>query len=161
MKWEFDDILKMIFGGGFMTAIVALLARKMDWIRFGKTDEANISKVQAETAIDLAVVTAKRISDEVKISDAALQWTINLATQLERANVMIEKKQIENDRLDGIIELMKRDFEKAFEKLKEEFNKRVKQLENELETSRDELIEERKVNWDEIERLKKQIDGTG
>jgi len=159
MEWKTEDILKMVAGGGFFTLISTIVARGMGWIRFGKSDKAKIGKVEAETALDIATVAQKKISDEVKISDAALQWTVNLASQLERANMLIEKKQIENDRLHGIIDVMKQDFETAFQKLKEDFNQRIKQLEMEFEKSRNELIEEREANRAEISKLKRQIDG--
>ena len=159
MEWKTEDILKVVAGGGFFTLLSTIIARAMGWIRFGKADKARVGKVQAETALDIATITQKKISDEVKISDAALQWTVNLATQLEKANAMIEKKQTENDRLHGIIDVMKRDFEREFQKLKDDFNQRIKELEKELERSRDELIQERSANREEIKKLKAQIDG--
>lgn len=160
MEWKTDDILKILAGGGSSIVISTIVARAMGWIRFGKVDKAKIGKVEAETALDIATVTQKKISDEVKISDAALQWTVNLASQLEKANAMLDKKQTENDRLHDIIDVMKRDFEKAFQKLKEDFNKRIRELELEFEKSKNELIKEREDNREEIKRLKAQINGS-
>jgi flagellar motility protein MotE (MotC chaperone) len=104
-------------------------------------------------------VAEKKISDEVKISDAALQWTVNLASRLEQANIMIDKKQQENDRLHDIIDVMKRDFEREFQKLKDDFNDRIRELENEFKKSKNDLIKEREDNREEIKRLKLQING--
>lgn len=159
MEWKAEDILKMITGGGFITLIVSIVANAMGWIRFGKTDKAKIIKMNAEAEIDFATVTQKQISDEVKISNAALQWTVNLASQLEKANFMIDRKQDENDRLHTIIDNMKKDFEEAFDKLKDDFNNRIRQLESEFEKSKKQLISEREANMEEIKRLKTQIDG--
>lgn len=154
MEWNVQSLLT----GSAFTALLAIIANAMGWIRFKKKDNANVDKIKSATALDIAEVTQKRIQDEVKISDAALQWTVNLASQLEKANSMIEKKQIENDRLYGIIDTMKDDFERDFEKLKSDFNTRIQQLERELEISRLALAKEREINMIEIERLKKQID---
>lgn len=159
MEWSPSDIVKSLLSGSVITAIATLIAKKMDWIRFGKSDDAKIGKIRAETAVELANVSAKRISDEVKISDAALQWNINLASQLEKANALIDKKQAENDRLHGIIDTMKRDFEDAVTRLKDEFRQRIKQLEADFEKSKNELIAEREANRDEIKKLKRQIYG--
>ena len=159
MEWKAEDILKIITGGGLFTLLSTIIARAMGWIRFGKADKARIGKVEAETAIRIATVAQKKISDEIKISDAALQWNLNLAAQLEKANVMNDKKQEENDRLHDIINKMKRDFDEAFQKLKKDFDTRLKQLESEFEKSRRELIAEREENLAEIKRLKMQIDG--
>ncbi|MEO9145079.1 MAG: hypothetical protein ABI237_05930 [Ginsengibacter sp.] len=142
--------MKAVSGWGLFTLIAAIIAKRMDWKRFRKTDEAKEGKVDAETALE-------RISAEVKISDAALQWTVNLAARLEQANVMIDKKQAENDRLHEIIDVMKTDFDRQVQKLKEDFNKRIKQLEQEFHKSRQELIDERESNREEIKRLKTQI----
>jgi hypothetical protein len=159
MEWKTEDILKVITGSGLLTLLSTIVARGMGWIRFGKADKAKVGKVEAETAIDIATVAQKRISDEVKISDAALQWNINLASQLEKANILNDKKQAENDRLHGIIDTMKRDFEVAFEKLKSEFNRRIKELEAEFEKSKNDFIKEREENREEIKRLKAEING--
>lgn len=151
---KFSDILKWIVGGGSFTAVLfGIFAKAMGWIRFRKKDSADTEKVRSETAIDLATVTEKRISDEVKISDAALQWTVNLATQLEKANIMIEKKQVENERLHGIIDLMKSDFEKSMKELHDNFNKRFHDLEMEFAASREVWKRERNDNLFEIARL--------
>lgn len=142
MEWKTEDILKVITGSGLLTLLSTIVARAMGWIRFGKVDRAKIGKVEAETAIDLATATQKKIETEVKISDAALQWTVNLASQLEKANTM-------NDRLNGVIDAMRRDFEKEIKKLKEDFTKRIKDLE-------DELRQEREAYREEIKNLKEQ-----
>lgn len=159
MKWEADDIIRAILGGGFFTAITAVIANIMGWVRFGKSDRVKIKKVESETAIDLAIINEKRISDAVKVSDAALNWNVQLAIQLEKANMAIDKKQEENDRLHDIIHTMKLDFEEAFQKLKKDFNDRIKELEEEFEKSRVSFLGERDRNLNEIKILKDQIDG--
>lgn len=159
MDWSPIDIIKSLLSGSIITTLATIIAKKMDWIRFGKSDDAKIGKIKAETVVELANASAKRISDEVKISDAALQWTVNLASQLEKANALIDKKQAENDRLHGIIDAMKRDFEDAVQKLKQEFKERIRQLEADFEKSKNELIAEREANRNEIKKLKRQIDG--
>lgn len=159
MKWDIEDILKILGGGGLLAAIVSVFGNMMGWVRFGKKDSAEVGKIKSETALDAATIAEKKIADEVKISDAALQWTVNLASRLEQANIMIDKKQEENDRLHGIIDIMKKDFDREFQKLKDSFNRRIKELEGEFEKSKQELIKEREENRAEIKRLKDQIDG--
>lgn len=149
MEWKTEDILRVVVGGGFFTLLSTIVARAMGWIRFGKTDKAKIGKVEAETAIDLATATQKKIETEVKISDAALQWTVNLASQLEKANTM-------NDRLNGIIDAMRRDFDKEVKKLKEDFAKRINELEEEVKRYKNELIKEREAYHEEVKKLKEQ-----
>lgn len=153
------DIVKMLISGGIFTAIAAIFANLMGWLRFSKNDKAQVNKIEAEAALDRATITEKKISDEVKISDAALQWTINCFSRLEQANLMIDKKQEENDRLHGIIDVMKQDFERDIKKIKEDFDGRIKQIEKEFEKSKTELMREREENRQEIIRLKNQING--
>ena len=154
MKWEVTDILKSIAGGGMFAALTTVLASAMGWVRFGKKDNAEVGKVRSETALDIATIREKKISDEIKISEAALQWTINISARLE-------KEQQENDRLHSIIDNMKRDFEKQVQKLTNDFNQRIKDLENEFEKSKRNFIKEREENIAEITRLKKQVNGNG
>lgn len=139
MKWEIPDIFKAIGSWGIFTFISVIIAKRMDWRRFRKTDVAKEGKVDAETA-------SQRISAEVKISDAALQWTVNLASRYE-------KVQAENDRLHDIIDLMKGDFEPQVQ----DFNRRILQLEKEFEKSNQILINERDKDREEIKRLRSQI----
>lgn len=153
MKWELTDIIK-IAGGGIFTAVAAIVANAMGWLRFGKKDIAEVGKVKSETALDMATIAEKKTSDQIKIADAALQWTINISARLE-------KEQQENDRLHSIIDAMKRDFERQVQKLKNDFNLRIKELEGEFEKSKNELIREREENINEIKRLKDQINGNG
>lgn len=158
MEWNFQNIIQTLLSGAILTAVTGIVARGMGWIRFKQRDSADVGKIKSSTALDIAEITQKRISDEVKISDMALQWTINLASQLEKANLMIEKKQMENDRLHVIIDTMKTDFERDFQKLKDDFDMRIRHLEQELDTSKTDLREEREANMKEIQILKKQID---
>ncbi len=157
MEWKTEDLWKLIAGSTVLTAIIG---KAMGWLRFGKSDKANVGKVEAETAVDLATVNAKKISDEIKISEAALQWTINLSSRLEKANAMIDRKQQENDRLHDIISKIKHDFDEEVQKLKNNFNKRIRELESEFEKSKNELLKEREENREEIKKLKNQIYGT-
>lgn len=158
MEWNFQNIIQTLLSGAILTAVTGIVARGMGWIRFKQRDSADVGKIKSSTALDIAEITQKRISDEVKISDMALQWTINLASQLEKANLMIEKKQMENDRLHVIIDTMKTDFDRDFQKLKDDFDMRIRHLEQELDTSKTDLREEREANMKEIQILKKQID---
>lgn len=151
------DILTWVLGGGSLVTLI--VAKAFGWLRFRNKDSADTDKVRSETAIDLATVSEKRITDEVKISDAALQWTVNLATQLEKANQMIDKKQGENERLHGIIDLMKIDFERSMKELRENFDKRFHDLEREFDLSREAWVKERNDNLFEIARLTKKING--
>lgn len=138
MEWKTEDILKMVTGGGLLTLISTIVARGMGWIRFGKVDKAKIGKVQSETALDMASVAEKETSKDVRLADTALQWNINLASQLEKAIMMNEKKQEENDRLHDIIIALKHDYEKL--------SRRVSQLEQELEKAKKELTERDKAS---------------
>jgi hypothetical protein len=138
MEWKTEDILKVVTGGGLLTLVSTIIARAMGWIRFGKTDKAKIGKVQSETALDIATISEKEASKDVRLADTALQWNINLASQLEKAIMMNEKKQEENDRLHDIIIALKHDYEKL--------SRRVSQLEMELERAKRELTEKDKAS---------------
>lgn len=159
MEWDVREILKAVGGWGVFTAIAALVAKKMDWIRFGKADAAKVEKVHAEAALDLASVAEKEIEKEVKISNAALQWTVNLSARLEKALAMIDKKQEVIERLYGIIDKMKEDFDSDIEKIKSAYDKRIEDLKKEFDKSKNELLSEREENRKEIKRLKAQIEG--
>ena len=159
MEWDVREILKGLGSWGIFTTIAMFIAKKMDWIRFGKSDAAKVEKVHAETALDMAAVAEKQIEKEVKISDAALQWTVNLAARLEKALSMNDKKQETIERLYGIIERMKDDFDRDMERIKSDYDKRIEDLKVEFEASKRELIQERQENREEIRRLKEQIDG--
>src|SRR5947199_384771 len=117
MEWTVQDIVKSVLGGGLFTGIVALVGRAMGWLRFNKKDNADVSKVKSETAIDLAEVDNKKIDDEVKISKAALEWTVQLAGQLEKANLINEKRQQEIERLHAVMAKMREDFEKRMSEM--------------------------------------------
>lgn len=147
VKWEMEDILKVLGGGGLLAAIVSVIGNMMGWIRFGKKDSAEIGKIQSEIALNAATVAEKKIADEIKISETAIEWAKTFSSSLEQANIMIDKKQEENDRLHGIIDVMKKDFEREVRELTESFNKRIKELEGEFEKSKQ-----------EIKRLKDQLE---
>lgn len=126
------------------SALTALFA----WIRYGKTDKAKVNQINIDSESE----------KEVKLSKAALEWTIILQAQVEKANLMIDKKQTENERLHDIIDTMKIDFDKNIKEITFNFNNRMRELEKEFEESHIEFINERKANLQEIERLKKQIE---
>lgn len=153
MRWEQTDILKILAGGGLFTALVTFLANIMGWVRFGKKDVAEVGKVKSETALDIATIAEKKASDEVKISNAALQWTVNLSARLE-------KEQMENDRLHSIIDTLKNDWERDVKKMKDEYDLRIKILEEDLERVSKALTKEREENMQEIKRLKDQINAS-
>lgn len=170
MEWDVREILKSVGSWGVVTALVALIAKKMDWVRFGKTDAAKVKKVNAEAALDLASVAEKEIEKEVKISNAALQWNINLAARLEKALSMVDSKQEIIERLYGVIDKMKEDFDKSIAKMKEDFDrdigkikaaydKRIEDIKKEFEDSKKDLLAESEKNKEEIRRLKEQING--
>lgn len=159
MEWKAEDIFKIVAGSGAFTLISTIIAKSMGWIRFGKADKVRIQKVQSETVLDIATVLQKKITDESKVADTALQWNINLATQLEKEKVMNDKKQTEIDRLHDIINKMKYDFEGRVQKLREDFESSMKNLEAEFEKSRKRFVAEREENVAEIQRLKRQING--
>lgn len=170
VEWDIKEILKSVGGYGVFTTIALFIAKRMDWIRFGKTDAAKVDKVNAETALDLASVAEKEIEKEVKISTAALQWNINLASRLEKALSMVDAKQEIIERLYGVIEKMKEDFDKSISKMKDDFNrdiekvkssydKRIGDIKKEFEHSKKELLAESEKSKEEIRRLKEQIHG--
>lgn len=135
------DTLKIILTSTG-TAIVGFLASQMNWIRFLKRDKANVKKIESEISIDNAESDSRKADTEIKISKAALEWTVQIAEQLERANDVSDKRQVEIDRLHSVINTMRTDF-----------NKRIQELEEELDKTQEEINNERM----ELERLKKEI----
>ncbi len=152
MKWTWETILQMLLAGGLFTALAGFFAKQMDWIRFRKKDSVEVGKVEAETELI-------RANAAEKVSDTALQLLSNVAVQLDKANMVIDKKEKENERLHEIIVTLKDDFERDFQKLRDDFNKRINELEQELEKSRQELERERIEYQKEIEKFKKFRDG--
>lgn len=153
MAWT--EILTIIIGSGLATGVLALLGNAMGWVRFSKKDKAEISKVESETKLDLAEVVNKKIDDEVKISKAALEWTVQLALQLEKANLVNDKRQQEIDRLHTVMNEMRLDFEIR----KVEFEKRMDDMEKLIQINQADLLHERTKNTELIEKLNSYING--
>lgn len=142
MEWNWEKIWPAIVSGTLISAVAAFVGKQMDWIRFGSRDKAKIKKIESETGIDLAEINAKKIDDEIKISKAALEWTVQLSEQLERAHLLNEKRQRENDALHEMINKMRTDFDA-----------RIQELETALDKSQQQLAKERR----EIEKLRQQL----
>lgn len=161
MEWTWDDVKKILGGGAVITALLTFLGNALGIIRFRKKDVAETKKVESETANDFADIRSKSTEDEIKISKAALEWTVQLAGQLEKANAVNEKRQAENERLHSVIDTMKKDFAATITQMQNDFNKRIKELEEALEDSQNALAEEAEKYKLEISKLRAQIDGTG
>lgn len=141
------NILK-ICGGAAIPILGGILLNAMGWIRFSSKDKADISKVQSETAVDLAEVASKRIEDEVLIAKTALEWTVQLAAQLERSNGLNDRRSGEIERLHTVIQAMRDDFDQ-----------RLDEINNMLDLTRNELVEERNKNRVLLDKLNAFIDG--
>lgn len=141
MEWDWNKIWPAI-SGSLVTACAAIIANAMGWIRFGQKDKAQVGKIKSETAIDLARISAKKIDDEIKISKAALEWTVQLSEQLERAHLLTEKRQMENDALHEMINKMRIDFDAQ-----------IQELETALEKCQQQTARDRR----EIEKLRQQL----
>lgn len=156
MEWNAKSIFEALSTTSVIAFIGGIIASILGWIRFGKKDKAEVGKLKSEVYIDLATILEKRIADEMKISDGALQWNVNFVSQLEKANAIIDKLRGENERLYDTINVLKQSFEAEFQNLKDSFSKRIKQLEEDLESSRKELMIEKEKNLIEIERRRNQ-----
>jgi hypothetical protein len=143
-----DDIIYG-FVGSAITAALAFLGKVLGW--FAPKDKAEAKKIEAETKVDLASEANKKVDDEIKISKAALEWTVQIAGQLEKANQVIEKRQAEVERLTDTIANMKSEFEAIVLG----FNKRIQELEEALKATTDELQQEREINQKEMEAILK------
>ena len=104
--------------------------------------------MNSSSQVDLADVANKKIDDEVKISKAALEWTVQLAEQLAKSNVINEKRQVEIDRLHDVMKHMREDFET-----------RMNEMEIMLQGAQKELTEERNKNKLLLDRLNAHING--
>lgn len=136
-----QDWIKILFGSGLVSGVFLVIGNSLGWIRFKKKDDAEVQSIKAD-------VQSKKVEDEIKISKAALEWTVQLAARLETANVTIEKRQIEIDRLHGVIQLMRDDFEK-----------RMTEMEAMLTLNQEEIDTERKKNQELLNKLKPYISG--
>lgn len=141
-------MLPALLGGGLLTGIFAVIANAMGWIRFSKKDTADISKVNSETTVTLADANNKKIDDEVKISKAALEWTVQLAGQLERCNAIGEKKQAE---IEAIRVLM--------QELRDELRLKIENMDALLDKAQKELSYERALNKELLEKIKSHMNG--
>ena len=145
---ENNEWFKILGSGTVITALAGLIAKTMGWIRFEKRDAAEVSKMNSSSQVDLADVANKKIDDEVKISKAALEWTVQLAEQLAKSNVINEKRQVEIDRLHDVMKHMREDFET-----------RMNEMEIMLQGAQKELTEERNKNKLLLDRLNAHING--
>lgn len=157
MKWSWEAIWQSLMTGGLFTLIAGYIASKMDWIRFKPKDKADVGKVEAETDLIRADAADKRAITEIKLSDATLVLLTTVGKQLDKANMIIEAKEKENERLTHIIVTLKEDFERDIEQLKEDFDKRINELKIELEHSRQTLVDDRNEYLKQIEELKKLV----
>lgn len=141
MIWA--DAIKVL-GGTALAGILALIGKAMGWIRFSGKDRADTQKVQSEINLDHAEVHNKKIDEEIKISKAALEWTVQLAAQLEKANLLNEKRIIEIDRLKDVIF-----------KMREDFDKRIDAVTAILAEAQKALAEEKVLSMELLNELKK------
>ena len=141
------DVLKMLGLGGVI-AILGYLAKQYNFFRLKPVERAGVKKKESEIKVDDAIISNKRIDDEVRISKAALEWTVQLASQLEKANKMSDKRQQEIDRLHEVMTGMRKDFEK-----------RMSQMESMLEQTQRELNAEKIKNNELIEKINKYLRG--
>lgn len=142
------DIGQILAGGGIGTALTAIIA----WLRFKRKDSAEVEKLNTETYIDLATVLEKKIANESKIADGAVQWNITLVSQLEKANVLIDKLRDDKDRLNETINKMRLEFYNDIQNLEKKYSDRIRELETTLNI-------EREQNKKEIQILKQQVYG--
>lgn len=112
MKFSWSDFLQMILSSALLTGLITLLAKKMDWIRFTKKDKVQVDKTEAE-------IRSIGISDQIRISDEALKWTLKFAEELSKANEVNDRRQRESERLLAVIAAMKVEFDKQMDEIKE------------------------------------------
>ena len=139
---ENNEWFKVLGGGTVITALAGLIAKTMGWIRFDKRDAAEVGKMNSSSQVDLADVANKKIDDEVKLSTASLEWTIELSRQLSNCNLLNEKRQAENDKLHEAMKQMRIDFEA-----------RMNEMDAILKAERQELAAERRCNKELLDRL--------
>lgn len=96
------DNLKLVIGT-IASGVMGFLASSFNWIRFKTKDKADVRKVESE-------IKSSEIEDEVKISKQALEWTVNFAVQLDKANVANDKLQVEIERLRALNEKIHADY---------------------------------------------------
>ncbi len=133
------EMLKYILP--FAGIALGWLGTKYDWLRLRPKEAADVKKVESDIRIDEANIQSKRIEDEIKVSQQALEWTAQFAAQLEKANKVIDKLQEEVERMRALNE-----------KLRIDFGKQIDELEQSLDEERRHCKEIR----EELDRIKKQ-----
>lgn len=133
MKWTWKEILEHLLSAGVITGAIAFIGQQMGWLRFRKKDNAEIDKIKSEAASIEADIDSKRTDNVVKLSENALTWTVQLAAQLEKANIANEKLKTEIERHQKRINLMKEDFEKQMDVMEQMLSVTRKDCESEKE----------------------------
>lgn len=149
------DIKDILVAG--VSIIATLIANAMGWVRFGKKDKAETSKIQAETSklksetlLDLAMVLEKKIAYESSNLDSMLQLNVNALSQIEKLSAENDRLKESKNELEKNIEI---EINLAVSRIKENCNKRIKSFERELEKSNAALLKERQKHREDIRKL--------
>ena len=119
MEW-----LKILLTGGALTGLLGMIGKSIGY-RFSRKEKVDVQKVESDIRIDAATIASKKLDDEIKVSQQALEWTAQFAAQLDKANLVIDKLQTEVDRMRSLNE-----------NLRENFGKQIDELENSLAQER-------------------------
>lgn len=110
-----EDWMKALLTSSVTLAIVALIGKMLGW-KFSPKEKADVQKTESAIRIDVATIHSKKVEDEIKVSQQALEWTAQFAAQLEKANAVIDKLQ-------AVIDKMRIDHAHAIDELEIALNK--------------------------------------
>lgn len=114
-----------------MVGIIGLIGKWLGW-RFSPREKVDVQKVQSDIRIDEANINSKKLDDEIKVSQQALEWTAQFAAQLEKANNVIDKLQMELERLRTLNQQMRDNYEQ----MRDNYEKQMDALQSALEEER-------------------------
>lgn len=129
--------------GAFVTGALGLIGKKMDW--FSPRSKIDVAKVESEIRSDDSENKSRQTQDEINIARVALDITIQLRAQLEKADTMISSLRIEKDSLHKMASELRKESMQRDREQKE----RIIELENKLQISEQHLNMEKK-HCDEI-----------
>lgn len=142
------DLTSVLGGGVFGAALLALIGKILGW-KINPKEKIDVDKVKSDIRVDESEIESSRVTDAEKNSKMALEITALVRTQLDKANLIIDKLSMEKDTMRELVLEIKRE---SFKRDSEQHN-RIAELEKRLNTCEQHLAEEKKHCQEAIAQL--------